>query len=260
MRHLAEGPAQIFYRSAENHAAIGTIGRASNRIDYSMPPESIRHAEKELLRTFIEIPFEKIVMLNQVHGDAIIELDEYPKDDLPWTAEADGMVTALPGLCLVIRTADCVPVFAFDERNKLLGAVHSGWKGCMRDITGKLIRMMKVRGSIPSDISLFILPSIGPDSYRVNEDVARHFPQETIKKNDELFVDLWKSVERSALREGILPEKIFRADMCTLQNENYFSHRRGDIGRNLNFGVIHPQRENPQSRHTEQPDSNSSGP
>ncbi len=259
MMHNIEDIAQILYRSPENTAIIGVIGRASNHIDYSLQPEMIRQAEKELIQQFTGIPAENIVMINQVHGDEIFEIDAYPEKDLPWIADADGMITSLPGLCLVIRTADCVPVFIFDEKKKILGAVHSGWKGCRLDITGRLIRMMKAKGSIPSDMLVFILPSIGPDSYRVNEDVARYFPEETLRRNG-LFVDLWKSVERSALREGILRERIFHAHMCTLQNKNLFSHRRGDEGRNLNFGILHPQRENPQSLHTEHPDSNSSGP
>ncbi len=260
MIYISEKPAQILYRSGENHLAIGTIGRVSNTIDYALPSESIRHAEKELVYHVTGVAFERIVMLNQVHGDEIIELAAYPAKDLPWIADADGMITALPALCLVIRTADCVPVFTFDEKKKLLGAAHSGWKGCQLDITGKLIRMMKAKGSTPSDVSLFILPSIGPDSYRVNDDVARLFPEETVRKNGTPFVNLRKSVMRSALREGIRTERIFHANICTLQNESYFSHRRGDAGRNLNFGIIHPQRENPQSLHTEHPDSNSSGP
>ncbi len=251
---------QMLHQSVKNGAVIGVIGRASNHIDYALPSEKIRRAEKELIQQFTGIPAANIVMLNQVHGDEIVEIDVCPEKDLPWIADADGMITALPGLCVVIRTADCVPVFAFDERKKLLGAAHSGWKGCRLDITGKLIRMMKAKGSIPSDILVFILPSIGPASYRVNEDVAQYFPEETLRRNGAIYVDLWKSVERSAIREGILRERIFHSHICTLQNEHYFSHRRGDAGRNLNFGILHPQRENPQSRHTEHPDSNSSGP
>lgn len=228
----------ILHRIVECGLSIGTIGRERNSIDYSLSSETIRHKEKELLRTFTGIAPERTVMLNQVHGDQIVEIKAYPEKDLPWIADADGMLTALPGLCLVIRTADCVPAFAFDAKKKILGAVHSGWKGCRLDITGKLIRIMKERGCASSDISLFLLPSIGPQSYRVNEDVAQFFPRETIHREGALFVDLWKSVERSAFEEGILLENIFNTQICTLKNENFFSHRRGDVGRNLNFAFI----------------------
>lgn len=237
MKQEREHSVQVYSKS-ENGALIGVIGRTQNEIDYTLPPETIRHEEKKVLQKFFHMPLNRIAMLNQVHGDEIFEIAEYPANDLPWIADADGMITALPGICLVIRTADCVPVFAFDEERKVLGAVHAGWRGCQLNIAGKLLRTMKEMGCSPLNIMLYILPSIGPESYRVNEDVARFFPQETIKSDGRIFVDLWKSVERSAVDEGIPINKIFKSGECTFKNHNFFSHRRKDAGRNINFGLI----------------------
>lgn len=217
---------------------IGCIGKKINTIDYSQSSEIIRHHEKKLLKNFIDVPSEKIVMLNQVHGDEIIEIEYYPQNDVPWIAEADGMITSLTGLCLVIRTADCVPVFAFDKNKKILGAVHSGWRGCQLNIVGKLIRTMKNKGCLPANISVFILPSIGPQSYSVNSDVAIFFPNDIQVTNDQYFLDLWGCIGRSALEEGIPKEAIYNAQICTFRDDRYFSHRRKDLGRNLNFGLI----------------------
>jgi YfiH family protein len=104
-------------------------------------------------------------MLNQVHGDSILEF-YIPSKDNGVFSDADGMITNAKKLCLVIRTADCVPVFAFDIKQEVLGAAHSGWKGCSLNISGKLIKKMKSGfKSKANDIHIFILPSIGPDSY-----------------------------------------------------------------------------------------------
>ena len=176
-------------------------------------------------------------MLDQVHGDIILHMNEYPAQLKASEGEADGMITALPGLCLVIRTADCVPVFLYDPVKKVLGAVHSGWKGTMFNITGKCIGMMgDLYGSDPGNLFAFILPSIGSESYEVNSDVADHFPGDTIEINGRLHVDLWSSIEKSCINSGLRPGKIFNTKICNRKNtDDFFSHRYGDSGRNLNF-------------------------
>jgi YfiH family protein len=179
-------------------------------------------------------------MLKQVHGCEIIDVRSYPAGSAPYFAEADGIITALRGICLVIRTADCVPVFALDSERKVLGAVHSGWRGCQLGIAGKLIEEMeRIYGSSPKNIHTFILPSIGPESYTVNMDVAKYFPEEMSISGGLIFLNLWKSVSSCMLKAGILPENIFSSEICNMKNnDEYFSHRKGDSGRNLNFGYI----------------------
>lgn len=218
---------------------VGVIPKAMNRIDYGGRSDEIRLKEKLLIGGVAELEEKRIVMLNQVHGDGIIVVDSYPEENLPWAADADGMITDLNELCLVIRTADCVPVFAVDEGRRVLGAAHSGWKGCRDNIAGKLVRMMKEKFRCdPKDITAYILPSIGPESYRVNEDVAQFFPDDVSHRDDGIYLSLWKNVESSLHDEGIVAANIFNAERCTLLDGHYFSHRRGDPGRNLNFAFL----------------------
>ncbi len=218
---------------------LGVVPATMNRIDYSAHTDKIRFEEKLLLEGVTGIAQKDILMLNQVHGDDIIEVDTYPRNNLPFTGDADGLVTALPGLCLVIRTADCVPVFIADRTRRVLGAAHSGWRGCRLDITGKLASLMRKKyNCVPANMEAFIFPAIGPDSYRVNDDVARHFPEDTIHRDGSTYVDLRKSVTRSLRNAGLDAARIHLAGICTLLDRRYFSHRRGDGGRNLNFAFI----------------------
>lgn len=215
----------------------GLTGRKINTTDYSAPDTEIRMSDKNLLSSVTGLEAERILMLDQVHGDTILHIDKYPQGVRASEGFADGMITSLPGLCLVIRTADCVPVFLYDPDKKVLGAVHSGWKGTMLNITGKCIGMMhELYGSDPGRLFAFILPSIGPQSYEVNSDVADYFPGETILINGRLHVDLWSSIEKACARSGLRPENIFNAEICNRKNTgDFFSHRYGDKGRNLNF-------------------------
>ena len=219
---------------------IGVIAKSANRVDYTLESEAVRRSEKELIRGFTGIETKNIVGLNQLHGDGMFMLHEEPSRDTLVYGEADGFITRLTGTCLLIRTADCVPVFSYDRRKRVLGAVHSGWRGTRLSIARKLVSEMKNRwGSEYRDVYLFILPSIGPDSYTVGKDVADLFPYDIIEKNGMLYLNLWQNIERSVREEGVPADNIFSAEVCTLlSNIEFFSHRGGDAGRNLNFGFL----------------------
>lgn len=231
------GSGHYMLRALPEGLYAGLTGRKINSTDYTAPDNEIRMSDKNLVSSVTGLPAGRILMLDQVHGDTILNIDRYPEGVRASEGSADGILTALPELCLVIRTADCVPVFLYDPVKKVLGAVHSGWKGTMLDITGKCIGMMgDLYGSDPASLLAFILPSIGPQSYEVNSDVADHFPADTVKVSGRLYVDLWGSIERSCARSGLLPGNIYNTRICNRQNTgDFFSHRFGDRGRNLNF-------------------------
>lgn len=218
----------------------GVAGRNINNINYGISSNEIRSGEKRILSGVTGVDSRNIVMLEQVHGSRIIHVVKEPSSDMPAAGEADGLITPLKGIMLVIRTADCVPVLLYDFSNEILGAVHSGWKGAMLDISGRCVEdMISLYGSDPRCIKAFILPSISAESYEVNDDVARHFPDNTIIKNDRKYVDLWGSVEDSLKRTGLTEENIFNPRICNRINyPDFFSHRYGDKGRNLNFAFM----------------------
>jgi YfiH family protein len=219
---------------------IGVIAKRASTIDYAMNESDIRAAEKGLLEKITGIHKKNILTLNQMHGDVILAIDTPPHRELLMAGDADGFITPLNNICLVIRSADCVPVFVFDRKNRILGAVHSGWRGTAVSIARKLIREMKDRyGSEYGELFAFILPSIGPESYMVRSNVADLFPSDIVRKNGCLFLNLWQNIERSLNEEGMQDDHIFNSRLCTLQNRSeFFSSRGGDGGRNLNFGYV----------------------
>ena len=74
------------------------------------------------------MPSFHIVMGHQVHDDrvAIVDRPDLTREDLEGY---DALVTRLPGCPIAVRTADCVPVLLYDPVEKIVAAVHSGWKG-----------------------------------------------------------------------------------------------------------------------------------
>jgi hypothetical protein len=220
--------------------SLGVIGKSANSVDYSLDSLQVRAAEKELIEKLTGIRKKNILMMDQMHGDAILPVNVTPEEESPEEPEADGLMTPLQGICLVIRSADCVPVFIYDRKRRILGAVHSGWRGTERSVARKLARLMKESyRSAYQDMLAWILPSVGPESYEVGKEVASLFPRDISERNGRLYLDLWQNIERSLKEEGVPAENIVNHRISTLvRRSEFFSYRGGDRGRNLNFGYM----------------------
>lgn len=216
---------------------VGVAAKNSNKTNYNLDFGKIRKYEKHLLRTITGQPVDKIFFINQQHKDEIIRVDMPTDNKVPFIGNADAMLTGRKNFCLVIRTADCVPVIAYDPVEKCVAAIHSGWRSTKEKISVKTVQKMTEEfGSNPENIKIFILPAISKDSYQVNMDVASHFEGHYAETEDGIYLDLVAVISSDLQAAGISEENIFNSEICTSKdNKNFFSHRKGDKGRNLNF-------------------------
>jgi YfiH family protein len=110
-----------------------------------------------------------LVGLHQVHGTAVETVTA------PWAAgegpQADGMVTAVPGIALGVVTADCGPVLFADRGAGVVGAAHAGWRGAVAGILEATVAAMVALGAEPARISAAIGPCIRQASYEVAADL-----------------------------------------------------------------------------------------
>jgi YfiH family protein len=112
------------------------------------------------------------VIMRQLHSDTVHHLDAAPAGKL----EGDALLTNVPGLLLVIRTADCLPVFLVDEKNRAAAAVHCGWRGTEKRILEKAARaMVRAFGSKPGAMLAALGPCIGSGCYEVGPQVREGF-------------------------------------------------------------------------------------
>ena len=112
------------------------------------------------------------VIMHQLHSDIVHRLDEVPEKKL----EGDALMTNIPGLLLVIRTADCLPVLLMDEENRAVAAVHCGWRGTEKRILEKAVKAMgEAYGSKPADTLAALGPCIGPACYEVGLEIRERF-------------------------------------------------------------------------------------
>ena len=160
--------------------------------------------------------------------------------------DIDGLITNVPGICLVTTYADCVPLYFLDPAKKVIALSHSGWRGTVGKIGKKTVELMHVKfGSDPADILAAVGPSVCQDCYEVSADVIDRF-KEVFDRSawDELFyekpdgkyqLDLWKANEKIFLEAGIRKDHIAVTNVCTHCNsEILYSHRAmGDKRGNL---------------------------
>ena len=151
--------------------------------------------------------------------------------------DVDGMITNVPGICLVTSYADCVPLYFVDPVKKAIGLSHSGWRGTVGKIGKNTVQLMQENfGSKPEDLLAAVGPSVCMDCYEVSEDVIEQFKEAFEKKYWELFfykkengkyqLNLWKANELIFLESGILPEHMAITNVCTHCNSKIlYSHR-----------------------------------
>ena len=87
--------------------------------------------------------------------------------------EADGLTTQASGVLLGIATADCVPVLLVAPQQRVIAALHAGWRGTLKGITARALALLSSSwGVVPSDVWLACGPAIGPCCYEVGRDVG----------------------------------------------------------------------------------------
>lgn len=197
-------------------------------------PEDVRENQRRIAGA-IGVQPEDMTFTNQTHTTNVAVVKAGDKEKR--FQETDGMITDVPGICLVTFYADCVPLYFVDPVKKAIGLSHSGWRGTVGKIGKVTIELMqKTYGSDPEDIIAAIGPSICRDCYEVSGDVIQQFrenfdeaywPELFYKKeNGKYQLDLWRANERIFTEAGIREDHIAVTNVCTHCNPDIlFSHR-----------------------------------
>lgn len=186
-----------------------------------------KHFEKEHFSFFPEIQFQ---FLKQVHGNNVVHFDRHT-DELH---HADGHYTATKKLGLVIQTADCLPILAYDQHQKWILAIHAGWRGVENKITKVGLERLSKEARTPL-ASIYIGPHIQYKSFEVDEDVAMKLLKCTEKEHgqyvhdedtNKYFINLKKVVHAQILELPIQIQELYFSNIDTQTNEEYSSFRR----------------------------------
>jgi polyphenol oxidase len=167
----------------------------------SLLPSSLLHAG---------FPTARAITAEQPHGANVAHVvDKNAGQCMPGV---DALITNIPQTPLLIRVADCGPVFIYDPVHRAIGLTHSGRKGTELNITGVTIQFMsKTFGSSPANLLVFLGPCIRPPHYEV---------------------DFAQTIIRQARETGA--KQVVDSNLCTASDPNrYYSYRaeKGQTGR-----------------------------
>lgn len=191
----------------------------------------------------IGIDIENMVFTNQVHDNKIKIVNEndrgkgiVKKSDI---VGVDGFITNVKNVALVTFYADCVPVYLYDTARNVIGLVHSGWKGTVKEISKVAVQKMKQYfKSNYEDIEVVIGPSIGKCCFEVDQDVFEEFQKQISwsslyceKVEPKWYIDLQAIIKKSLILEGIQEKNILNSGVCTKCNKDLFFSHRGDKGK-----------------------------
>ena len=207
----------------------------------------------------LDILREAITTAQQVHGAQVAQVR--PGDRGETFPATDGLMTDVPGVTLMLRFADCVPLLFFDPRRPAVGLAHAGWRGTLAGIASRMVGAMQATfGSKPEELIVGIGPAIGPCCYQVGQELAdqvqEQFPQwpdlirwspvpawaaclgelsrssrlpPQVQTQDRPYFDLWLANRRQLEAAGV--HSIAVAQYCTACHvDEFFSHRAACVG------------------------------
>ena len=178
--------------------------------------------------------------LDQVHGSTIVKASDSQ-------VEADGHWTDRPNQALVIKTADCLPIFIFDLDRVF--ALHAGWRGVKKRIVTKALGMCRE----PHHAKIYIGPHIQMRSFQLDHESAQSLLNEhglrisqamqnsialpSLSQKNHYHVSLSQLVAREAQSFKATPLYISSVD--TFLSPYHNSYRRNRLNKKRNFSYIH---------------------
>jgi polyphenol oxidase len=187
---------------------------------------------------------ERLAVPFQVHSpDAVAITKLWPESARP---RCDALVTATPGLALGVTGADCGMILFADQRARVIGAAHAGWKGALTGVVEATVTAMERLGAQRSDIVAALGPCIGHRSYEVGpefvatfegagDDTARYFAPS--RRAGHSMFDLNAYIAERAARARVGRFEDLRLDTYA-EERRFFSYRRATHRKEPDYGRL----------------------
>ncbi len=190
-----------------------------------------RDVEENQRRVQWTLELERLISATQVHGlkEAVITGGHLTSPgEIP---EVDILITAQPGLGLVIKQADCQAVMFYDPEHRVVAHAHCGWRGQVGGILGETVALLTLNfGSRASVLHAAIGPGLGPccaEFRNYQQEFPQKFWKYQVRPN---YFDLWQLSFDQLRAAGLKSENIEVAKLCTrCREEEFFSYRRDRV-------------------------------
>ena len=198
-------------------------------IDFALSSSApfLSFAQRDLFKDQSQSSWSKVFNIRQVHGNKIVIATAKLYKESNAIVQADGIVTQDADVPIAVRTADCLPAFMYDPKQKVVAITHAGWRSTHKRIVEGTLKKMKSKFKTrPQDVKIAFGPGLRSCCYVVTDEFLKYFPQETKRQGDHLVFDLALANRRQLLSAGVLARNIFDAKMCTFCTQKCYSHRR----------------------------------
>lgn len=189
-------------------------------------PHAVR-ANRERVALALGLDPDGVVWMRQVHGRSVATVDgPWPDGAVP---EADGVVTARPGLALAVLTADCAPVLLADPVAGVAGAAHAGRPGLVAGVIPATLEAMCELGARPERVIARTGPMVCGRCYEVPADLRDAVEDSApgsaaVTRQGTPSVDLLAGLRRQLAAQGV--GKLRDSGVCTLESTDHFSYRK----------------------------------
>jgi YfiH family protein len=179
-------------------------------------------------------PGDVVCDLHQVHGaDVVLAQREWPE-----RPHADGIVATDPGVTLLVRAADCVPVLLVAPDEGIVGAAHSGRPGMVEGVVPATVARMRDLGA--GAVEGWLGPHVCGRCYEVPEqlraEVAAVVPESFAETSwGTPSVDLGAGIRAQLERLGVV---VHDESRCTRESPDLYSYRRDGDGSGRLAGVV----------------------
>ncbi len=191
---------------------------------------------REIFFKVLGLKSGNVALQKQVHGTNITVVKNGGYYD-----DSDALITKEKEIALAVSSADCTTIFLFDRVNKVIAAVHSGWRGTAEQILKLTLQKLETEFKTSyEEIIAFIGPSISQKNYEVGSEVAERFDERyLIPKEDKFLLDVSAVNYNILLNCGVKKENIEKSQLCSFEEKNMLhSYRRDGIISGRALGVI----------------------
>jgi len=211
----------------------GVFGKKYGNVSFKLAEKGkVIHNRQKIVGS-LGIDLNNLYEMKQVHGSRVVIIDKslIKKLNNNIILNADGLITKEKNIFLMVKTADCFPVFLHDRQNKIIAAIHIGWRGAVEKVFfTALFKMVNVFHSVLKNILVAIGPGIEKCCFHFKELFQENLPEWNpyIKKINNGFksINLADFIQDKLIEIGVKKQNIEKANMCTACSSDFFSHFR----------------------------------
>ncbi len=224
--HDVLGPVGVAFTDRAGGVSAGDFASLNLASRGDDDPAAVAENRRRAVAALTGSPDTPLALMRQVHGDTVVDVGLPLPAEAP---EADGLVTAEPGVVLAAQAADCVPILLAAPEAGVVGAVHAGRNGVVLEVVRRAVERLREHGA--DRVHAWVGPHVCGGCYEVpaamRDEVAASAPSsyaETTWGTPSL--DLGAAVHAQLAAAGLDAADVRDVGRCTREDPELFSYRR----------------------------------